>query len=93
MWTIAAFLALSSLVCCAFAQNTTSSAVLPTATSRLGLNHVAKAAGKKYFGTATNNDEITGDAPYATVLNNSKIFGQLTPANSMKWVRLLWCRL
>ncbi|KAF8591199.1 glycoside hydrolase family 10 protein [Ramaria rubella] len=49
-----------------------------------GLNKAAKAAGKLYFGSATDNPEFT-DAPYLKILNNSAEFGQITPANSMKW--------
>ncbi|KAH7911462.1 glycoside hydrolase family 10 protein [Hygrophoropsis aurantiaca] len=64
------------------AQTTTSSA--PEATSTVALNVAAKAAGKLYFGTATDNPELTNTA-YVTILNNTAMFGQLTPGNSMKW--------
>ena len=50
-----------------------------------GLNNLAKAAGKKYFGTATDNPELTNTA-YVAILDTLAEFGQLTPANSMKWV-------
>ncbi|KAI0787506.1 endo-1,4-B-xylanase A [Fomes fomentarius] len=53
----------------------------PTGT---GLNALAKAAGKLYFGTATDNGELS-DAAYTAILDNSNQFGQITPANSMKW--------
>ncbi|KAF8583577.1 glycoside hydrolase family 10 protein [Ramaria rubella] len=49
-----------------------------------GLNRVARAAGKLYFGTATDNPELT-DTPYVKILNDTREFGQLTPANSLKW--------
>ena len=49
---------------------------------------LAQAAGKKYFGTATDNSELT-DTAYTAILDNNKEFGQITPANSMKWVRPL----
>ncbi|KAI0696303.1 endo-1,4-beta-xylanase C precursor [Cerioporus squamosus] len=49
-----------------------------------GLNALAKAAGKLYFGTATDNGELS-DAAYTAILDNNKEFGQITPANSMKW--------
>ncbi|KAF8173051.1 endo-1,4-beta-xylanase A precursor [Pholiota molesta] len=62
----------------------TSSGALPTGTSRAGLNLVGKAAGKKYFGSATDNPELT-DAPYVAGLSNISEFGQITPGNSMKW--------
>ncbi|KAL0955070.1 hypothetical protein HGRIS_003987 [Hohenbuehelia grisea] len=59
-------------------------ACLPFVAAQAGLNRVAKAAGKLYFGTATNPEQFV-DAPYLTVLSNVHEFGQLTPANSMKW--------
>lgn len=43
------------------------------------------AAGKKYFGTATDTNEFT-DTTYVSILSNTGDFGQLTPLNSMKWV-------
>jgi endo-1,4-beta-xylanase len=49
---------------------------------------VAKAAGKLYFGSATDNPELT-DSAYVALLSNTKEFGQLTPGNSMKWVGLI----
>ncbi|KAK7513402.1 glycoside hydrolase superfamily [Phyllosticta citriasiana] len=49
-----------------------------------GLNAAAKAAGLEYFGSATDNPELT-DSDYMTILNNSDQFGQITPGNSMKW--------
>lgn len=51
-----------------------------------GLNKLAKAAGKLYLGTATDNNELT-DAAYTAILDDNSQFGQITPANSMKWVR------
>lgn len=51
------------------------------------LNTLAKASGKLYFGTATDNSELT-DTAYTAILNDVTMFGQLTPANSMKWVCL-----
>ena len=55
-------------------------------TSGAGLNTYAKAAGLQYFGTAS---DIPGpeqqDAAYQAVLRNNSEFGQLTPANYMKW--------
>jgi endo-1,4-beta-xylanase len=57
---------------------------LPTATSTAFSNTVAKAAGKKYFGSATDNPELTNTA-YTKILNQSAYFGQITPGNSMKW--------
>ncbi|RDX57114.1 endo-1,4-beta-xylanase C precursor [Lentinus brumalis] len=60
---------------------TSTSAPAPAGT---GLNALAKAAGKLYFGTATDNGELS-DAAYTAILDNNKEFGQITPANSMKW--------
>ncbi|KAK0500455.1 beta-1,4-endoxylanase, partial [Armillaria luteobubalina] len=54
------------------------------ATSTTPLNSAALAAGKLYFGTATDNPELT-DAPYVAILNQRTMFGQITAANSMKW--------
>ncbi|KAF8173043.1 endo-1,4-beta xylanase [Pholiota molesta] len=48
------------------------------------LNILAKESGKIYFGSATDNPELT-DAPYVKQLGNTRDFGQLTPGNSMKW--------
>ncbi|ESK93958.1 glycoside hydrolase family 10 protein [Moniliophthora roreri MCA 2997] len=47
-------------------------------------NTIAKAAGKLYFGSATDNPELT-DTTYVGILNNSALFGQITPGNSLKW--------
>ena len=58
-----------------------------TPISTAGLHTLAKAAGKLYFGTATDNPELT-DTAYAAKLNDSKEFGQITPGNSMKWVTM-----
>ena len=50
-----------------------------------GLNALAKTAGKKYFGSATDNPELS-DTAYVAILSESYQFGQITPGNSMKWV-------
>lgn len=64
------------------------SSALPTATAVVpGLNYVAKQAGKLYFGTATDNPELN-DTAYDAILDNNLQFGALTPANTMKWVRM-----
>ncbi|KAK0450201.1 endo-beta-1,4-glucanase [Armillaria borealis] len=60
------------------------SASAAVATSKTPLNSAALAAGKLYFGTATDNPELT-DAPYVAILNQRSMFGQITAANSMKW--------
>ncbi|KAF2787290.1 carbohydrate-binding module family 1 protein [Melanomma pulvis-pyrius CBS 109.77] len=49
-----------------------------------GFNTRAVAAGKAYFGSATDNGELS-DAPYLAGLSNTADFGQITPGNAMKW--------
>ena len=56
-------------------------------TSSLGLDTIARAAGKQYFGTPTDASEFDVDAACAAVLNSKGEFGQLPPLSSMKWVR------
>ena len=58
--------------------SSTPSSSLSTEASNTGLFNIAKAAGKKYFGTATGNPELT-DAAYVSELSNINEFGQLTP--------------
>jgi endo-1,4-beta-xylanase len=57
---------------------------LPLAAAQL--NQLAKKAGKLYFGTATDNGELS-NTTYRKILDNTNEFGQLTPSNGMK-VRL-----
>ena len=54
---------------------------IPLATAQL--NELAKEAGKLYFGTATDNGELS-NTTYFNILTDTKEFGQLTPANGMK---------
>lgn len=54
-----------------------------------GLDTAAVAAGKLYFGTATDNPELT-DTAYVKQLNNTDDFGQITPGNSQKVVHGLY---
>ncbi|KAI0833643.1 glycoside hydrolase superfamily [Trametes gibbosa] len=63
-----------------------SSPTTPTspAPTTSGLHTLAKVAGKLYFGSATDNPELT-DTAYVTKLSDNKEFGQITPGNSMKW--------
>ncbi|KIJ51510.1 glycoside hydrolase family 10 protein [Sphaerobolus stellatus SS14] len=61
----------------------TGTAVIGAATGP-GLNKVTKASGLLYFGSATDNSELS-DQPYIAILKNTNEFGQITPANSMKW--------
>ncbi|KAH9481249.1 Endo-1,4-beta-xylanase [Psilocybe cubensis] len=48
------------------------------------LNTLAQKAGKLYFGTATDNPELSNTA-YVAQLGNTSDFHQITAANSMKW--------
>ncbi len=55
------------------------------------LDHNAKQAGLKYFGTATDTEGQreragfqTAYAQYDAIVNNNQEFGQLTPSNGMK---------
>ncbi|TFK49639.1 endo-1,4-beta xylanase [Heliocybe sulcata] len=69
---------------CHSAATPAASSALPTGTSTTLLDNAAKAAGKKYLGTATDNGELT-DTAYTAILDEKGMFGQITPANSMKW--------
>lgn len=71
--------------------NTTPASTSTSATStgtagsgNSGLNTAAKAAGKLYYGTAS---DLPSNTAYIADLSNAADFGQLTPANQMKWVR------
>lgn len=57
-------------------------ALLPTALGQL--NTLAVAKGLKYFGSATDNGELT-DTSYTAILYDTKEFGQITPGNTQKW--------
>jgi endo-1,4-beta-xylanase len=48
-----------------------------------GLNAAAVAKGKLYFGSATDNGELT-DAAYLAQLSDTTEFGQITPGNAQK---------
>ncbi|KII85154.1 glycoside hydrolase family 10 protein [Plicaturopsis crispa FD-325 SS-3] len=62
----------------------TTTASGPGSTSTAELNTLATGLGWKYFGSATDNPELT-DAAYVAILSDNKMFGQITPGNSMKW--------
>ncbi|CDO69110.1 Glycoside Hydrolase Family 10 protein [Trametes cinnabarina] len=51
----------------------------------VGLNVAARAADKLYFGTATDNSELN-DTQYFALLDDIRLFGQLTPRKGMKWL-------
>ncbi|RYP89347.1 hypothetical protein DL769_000102 [Monosporascus sp. CRB-8-3] len=48
------------------------------------LHRLAAAAGKMYFGSATDNGELN-DAAYVRILTDPNEFGQTTPGNGQKW--------
>ncbi|KAL3432259.1 putative endo-1,4-beta-xylanase [Aspergillus tetrazonus] len=70
---------------CYAAPAATDSALKPRATNPY-FNTVAQAAGKLWFGSAidTSNAEFS-DTLYMSIFNDSRIFGQTTPGNTMKW--------
>lgn len=47
------------------------------------MNDAAKAIGQVYFGSATDNPELS-DSAYVKQLSNTADFGQITPGNSQK---------
>ncbi|KAF2764716.1 glycoside hydrolase [Teratosphaeria nubilosa] len=49
-----------------------------------GLHSAITASGKLYFGTATDNPELSNSS-YTQQLIDTLDFGQITPGNSMKW--------
>ncbi|RDW62201.1 beta-xylanase-2 [Coleophoma cylindrospora] len=64
--------------------NILSLSLLLASTANAKLNQLAKNAGKLYFGTATDNGELN-NTQYVSILSDRREFGQLTPANGMKW--------
>lgn len=49
------------------------------------LNKLAQAAGKHYFGTATDLPLEGNNTRYVKILSDTKEFGQITPSNGQKW--------
>lgn len=49
------------------------------------LNKLAQAAGKHYFGTATDSIEFN-NTHYVKILSDTDEFGQITPSNGQKWM-------
>ncbi|GKT51957.1 endo-1,4-beta-xylanase 1 [Colletotrichum spaethianum] len=58
--------------------------VLADHSSAAGLHELAVKAGKKYFGTATDNGELS-DSAYTSITKDANLFGQMTPGNGQKW--------
>jgi len=98
--SLAAFAAGLSVVAAApKAKQSTSSATAPASTTTSScqgyfeplappyLNEIAQANGKMYFGTATDQPGTGEDTNilYQEILNDTRIFGQVTPANYMKF--------
>ncbi|KII85155.1 glycoside hydrolase family 10 protein [Plicaturopsis crispa FD-325 SS-3] len=86
MMTILGFTAFAALF---LAQQGLLGAASPTAptsdaAAASELNTLATALGWKYFGSATDNPELT-DTAYVAILSDNGMFGQITPGNSMKW--------
>jgi endo-1,4-beta-xylanase len=48
------------------------------------LNKLAKAKGLKYFGSATDNPELS-NTEYVVILSDIDNFGQITVGNTQKW--------
>ncbi|KAK7751340.1 hypothetical protein SLS62_006746 [Diatrype stigma] len=63
---------------------TTSAALLAAQGASAQLHQLAVAAGKLYFGSATDNGELS-DTAYLEILNDANEFGQITPGNGQKW--------
>ena len=84
--TTGRFVALSLLAAAAVGAAVPPAAQLDARGVKTGLNRAARAAGKLYFGTATNSDQWN-DTTYFGILKDGAEFGQITPANVMKWVR------
>jgi endo-1,4-beta-xylanase len=56
--------------------HTTLAALLALPGASAQLNKLAKAAGKLYFGSATDNGELS-DTTYVNILKNTDEFGQI----------------
>ncbi|KAI1360987.1 family 10 glycosyl hydrolase [Xylaria arbuscula] len=65
-----------------YSTSLTALLALPGASAQL--NKLAQAAGKLYFGSATDNGELT-DTAYLAILSDTDEFGQITPGNAQKW--------
>ncbi|KIK58011.1 glycoside hydrolase family 10 protein [Collybiopsis luxurians FD-317 M1] len=79
------FVSLLAWVTLTLALPSSKTANAPAATSTIGTNDAAQAAGKLYFGSATDNPFLNEDPTYKSILSNKSLFGQLSPENAMKW--------
>lgn len=59
-------------------------ALAGASTVSANLHQLAVAAGLKYFGSATDNGELS-DTTYVSILKDKNEFGQITPGNGQKW--------
>lgn len=70
-------------------RQTTSATSEPSSIAAGGkLDDLAVAAGLDYFGTATLMGELE-NSTYASIINDTGIFGQITPGNEQKVRRIL----
>jgi endo-1,4-beta-xylanase len=60
-------------------------ALLGLPVAQANLHQLAVAAGKQFFGSATDNGQLTSDTAYVNILKNKNEFGQITPGNGQKW--------
>jgi endo-1,4-beta-xylanase len=67
-----------------FLHSILTAAVFSTPVAHANLHQLAIAAGKQYFGAATDNPELS-NKNYTEILKNAQEFGQITPGNGQKW--------
>lgn len=65
-------------------RTSSSSSATSSSSSLPQLNDLAVAAGRQYFGSAVAYGEYT-NTTYRAILDNTHMFGQITPGNEMKW--------
>ncbi|KAF2757945.1 glycoside hydrolase [Pseudovirgaria hyperparasitica] len=81
----------------AFTPAVLSSLLADRGSKEIGLNQLARKAGLQYFGTAIDNPSLApggasylpysiDNSKYRKVAYNSEEFGQVTPANGLKWM-------
>ncbi|KAJ3553752.1 hypothetical protein NM688_g3450 [Phlebia brevispora] len=77
-------LLLVAFFCLAAARPQAATIAPPQSTSTAKLNTLAQSIGKLYFGSATDNPDLTNTS-YVAIFDDNTTFGQTTPTNSMKW--------